>query len=492
MDWKDVTSSFQIISARNVLAMQDMERYQDVRDRVKWLTADEQPLALLFISHRWETLEHPDPSGRHFKAIQEFLRRLCICIEAMLIPKKERLQFVPSLTLEGTLQAEEVARRILGFGPFSDSPACIKEKDARKVVSEKFKFYQNNKPAFRDWLSGKIGLWLDYTCMPQKPLSPEDEPEFRRTLGALDSLTMSSTLVALRDADDDYPLRCWCASEFFLASAHSFSRAIFIDVGRMEKAREVAIAHVPMPDSRSRGGTGAPNVMREVYDQDLAAFQETCEQWSSFEGRLIQITPPDPWARYRDLQGSSFFAAEYDPNPLRRVLEAVRNTETVLIKKWLMSNRSHIFDFGKEMAQFFQGVGLQCAVRSDLIYLGFLLACHGWIDAFRPLFRECLNRYLKTMTAQSNLKDWDSTPSLLVNLKPLTEQVRALFSKVSPSSAETWNSRLSTGPGPDPHEKVIIIRVNKALKQSPPEYTFIKFNDFRLSQQSIERLIESK
>ena len=481
-----MVSAFRVISAHDMLSMKEMKRHQDVRDKIRWLTVEEQPLALLFISHRWETLKHPDPAGKHLRAIQDFVRRLCICVEAMLVDRQKRLQLVPSLAYEGTLQAEEVARRIFGFGPFSDGPACIGGRDAKKIVSERFEFYQNDRPAFHNWLLRKIGLWLDYICMPQKPLSPDEEPEFRRSLGALDSLVMSSTLVALRHSGDDYTVRGWCAAEFFLASVHSFSRSLFIDIGRLEKAEEVVIANAPVPNGD--GMADAAKIMTESFAQDRAAFLNACEQWSSFEAPLLQITPPDPWSEYRNLQGSSFFAAEFDPNPLRRVLEAIRSMETALIQRWLMSDRPRIFDLGKEAGFFLQRHEMRCAIGSDLVYLGFLLACHGWIDAFRPLLREGFQRYLVTETRQPEQNDQGSIPMLVVILKPLPKDVRALFSEVRPNSAATWNSRLSTGPGPEPQEKAVIKQVREALNQKPPEYTFINPDDPQLSQKNIESL----
>ncbi len=55
-------------------------------------------------------------------------------------------------------------------------------------------------------MAGRVGVWLDYICMPQKPLPTEEQPEFRRSPMALDLLVMSSTVLALRHAGDDYPV----------------------------------------------------------------------------------------------------------------------------------------------------------------------------------------------------------------------------------------------------------------------------------------------
>ncbi len=486
LDWKSVASRFHIVSARHILAMEKMERHQDIRGKVPWLACEGQPLCLLFISHRWESPDHPDPKGRHLRALQGLLRRIGICVEAVLNPLEERLQLVPSLAYEGTLQAEEISRRMFGFGPFSDGPACVKGGDAKRMVREAWELHRNNRPAFRDWLSGRIGVWLDFTCMPQKPLAPEEEEEFRNTLGMLDSLVISCTLVAFRDASDDYSARGWCASEFFLGSEHSFARNLFVDTGRLERAEEILIPHPPKPSGA--GVPGTQKIMADSYEMDLTAFRDACGQWGSFEGPLIEASPPAAWAAYRDLQGSSFFAAEFDPNPLRLALETIRAMETSLIEKWLMADKQHVYDLGKEIEAFMQRAGLRCALPSDMIYLGFLLACHGWVDAFRPLFRECLRRYLEKMRGNPNGKDADSFPKLLVTLKPLAEKVRALFSEVRPSSPGTWNSRLSTGPGPNPRERAVVEQVRESLNQTPPEFMFVNIDEARFFHESIDGL----
>lgn len=471
LDWHDIVSSFRVISARDLCAMETMERHQDVRDKVPWLTTEDRPLALVFISHRWETLQHPDPTGRQLRVIQEFLRRICTCVEAVMVPARERLQLVPSLSLEGTLQAEEVVRRMLCFGPFADASPCIGGHGAKRIVKEQFRVHSGG--AFYAWLASKIGVWLDYTCMPQRPLSAKDEPEFRRSLAALDSLVMSSTVVALRQADDDYAVRGWCASEFFLASNRSFSRGLFLDMARIENGKEVLIPDPPAP-AGGAADAATKAVMMESYEQDLTAFHEACSQWSSFEGPLLDITVPDPWSSYRALQGSSFQAGDSDPNPFRRALEAIRGIETGLIENWLMSEQSRTIDIGKDVWDALQRVGLHCSEPSDLTYLGFLLACHGWIEAFRPLFRECLRAYLET--AGQRPIEWTrgAFPIINVALQPLDESLRSLFTSVTPSSPATWNSRLSSRLGGNPHESAVIEQVRKGLNERPPGFVLEK------------------
>jgi hypothetical protein len=468
LDWASVASRFHVISALDVLGMDRMCRYQDVKDKVRWLGAGEPPLTLLFISHRWETLAHPDPAGRQHKAIQDLLRCVCTCAEAMLVPKGERLRLVPSLEQEGYLQAEEIMRRALGFGPFSDSQACVGGNEARKILEDRFAVRMANEGTFREWLAGMIGVWVDYTCMPQQPLARGEEAEFRQTLRDLDALVESSTVVALRHADDDYTVRGWCASEFFLGSARSFSRGLFVDTGKLAHAEPVAVPGPPRPSPDAF----AVKVMMESYTNDLAGWREALGWWSLPEGPLTREHLPDLWGRYRDLQGSAFSASNEDPNPFRRVLDAITKLETSLVENWLMSERDRTFDLGKEVDHFMRQEGLHCAKDWDMSYLGFIVSCHGWIDAFKPLLREGLRRYVETVDAPRRDKV-GTAPALCVELKPADETVRALLSSVRPASAATWCSRLrSAGRGGSGHEASVVAQVRAAIEQNPLVFLF--------------------
>jgi hypothetical protein len=210
--------------------------------------------------------------------------------------------------------------------------------------------------------------------------------------------------------------------------------------------------------------------MAESFNQDLMAFQNECERWLKTDGLLVEITPPNAWSEYRSLQGSGFFTPELDPNPARQVLEAIRNMETMLVGRWLMSAVATTVDISKEIERFVTEQGLRCAEKQDLVYLGLLLACHGWIDAFKPLFRDCLDRYL---LGKNSWNDLDSTPSLPVTLQPLADDVRALFTQVRPSSASTWNFRLSANIGLSHDERIVTDKVKAALEKAPPRFEFI-------------------
>ena len=466
-DWSSIASAFHVLSARDLLAADRMERHQEIKHRMRWLAPDEAPLIFLFISHRWETLAHPDPSGRQHKAIQDLLRAICMCAEAVLVPGDERLRLVPSVDREGTLQAVEIVRRALGFGPFSDHPLGVAGKGARKLLEDALALHEGRRDLFRDWLAGMIGVWVDYTCMPQQPLAEKEDAEFRQTLRDLDKLAQASIVVALRDSRDDYAVRGWCASEFFLGSARSFSRSLFVDMGRLTSKEPV---RTPSPPEPTNAATPAAEVMRSSYESDSSAWRSVLKEWALPAQPLAHHHIPDLWASYRDLQGSTFADSATDANPFRRVLDAISGLETSLVQGWLMTNRPWTLDIAAAVQQSMQQQGLGCAKDSDLVYLGLLVACQGWINAFRPLFRECLRRYVDAIDLSQHAAT--NAPRLTVTLMPLDERTRNAFSSIEQRSAAIWYSRLRSGDVGDPRERAAVCQIQEGLARQPARYVF--------------------
>jgi hypothetical protein len=470
LDWKHIAQTFHVVSAGDLIALNRLARHQEVRDVVRWLGPAEPPLALLFISHRWETLEHPDPTGRQYAALQAFLRRIGAVTEAMLAARPARLRIVSTLEREGDLQAEELARRMLGFGHFADDTVYRGAEAARKRVEREYARHREDSAAFRSWLISQIGVWIDYVCMPQRPLDAADDATFRRTLRELDGLVASATIVALRQAADDYVARGWCAAEFFLGSAHSFARGLFVNIDGFLEGRPVAL---PKPPTPTTPDAGVAATMSAAYEQDLAAWRQALDEWSAADGPIAAGHPSDAWARYRDLQGSAFTGVAADPNPFRRALDAIAEIETALVAGWLMSDRARTFDLGNAARRVMEHAGLRCANEEDLVYLAFVLASNGWVDAFRPLYRSCLRRYVDgvRLSIPDAPAEW---PALVVTLRPLDTETRALFGAVRPSSPGTWYSRLrSHGRGSAQHEGAIVERVRAQLAHAPPNFEFL-------------------
>jgi hypothetical protein len=236
----------------------------------------------------------------------------------------------------------------------------------------------------------------------------------------------------------------------------------------MEQGREVALE--PGPVTQSTAEATIAEVLADSYAQDVAAFRGACDQWSGLDGAFIDVVPPAAWAEYRSLQGSTFYPASVDPNPFRRALEAIHAIERELIARWLMSDREHRIDLAKEVARFLEREGVRCADATDRVYLGLLIATHGWIDVFRPLFEEGLRRYVDSMPTSEG---GERIPSLDVVLRPPPSDLRARFADVRPASVGTWYSRLSEGGRGDPRERAAVDAVRTGLEANPPEFRFI-------------------
>lgn len=116
----------------------EFKRCQDIPPKYLKPLRSSMTRATWFVSHRWMSLDHPDPSGQSFSLIREFTRRH---------------------------QVE--------------------------------------------------GIWYDYACMPQEPLSNSELVLFRESLRDLNALITSVNFLAI--TTDDYESRAWCYYEMMIA-----------------------------------------------------------------------------------------------------------------------------------------------------------------------------------------------------------------------------------------------------------------------------------
>jgi hypothetical protein len=210
--WRSLAATFHLDAAADVLGAQRFERYQEWRARVHWFTPDEPPLCALFVSHRWERPDEPDPSGRQLRALQRFVELVTRCTAACFVPQAQRVAQLPSLDIEGSLQALVVALRMLDLDPLGQSfvPGPARRAEIAAKVAEL------DSAGFAAWLASRIAVWIDYACVPQAPRSEDETRELAETLRRLPELMRASTLLALRHDGDEYAARGWCTTESFL------------------------------------------------------------------------------------------------------------------------------------------------------------------------------------------------------------------------------------------------------------------------------------
>lgn len=146
------------------------------------------PRAVIFISHRWDTIELPDPSGGKAEAIR------CFLDAAARFGQPASLESATNEVLlsHGAFQAAHFVSRAKIFG---EHPQAIVEKERR---------FDPDRPVL-----AQIGVWFDYACLPQDGISQKLK-ESMRLLGAL---LLESNVLILRRPGDEYETRAWCAVE---------------------------------------------------------------------------------------------------------------------------------------------------------------------------------------------------------------------------------------------------------------------------------------
>lgn len=437
-------AEFRVLSAWAVACMTSFQQFQILDKEDVWLTNDDQPIALLFVSHRWDSTVHPDPSGQQLRTLQTLVKRICVVTRALFANREGRLALVPDVDKEGTLQAEELVRRMLGQGPFAgEKAAWIK---SRNRIRENV--HALDAESFDRWMLGKIGLWVDFSCVPQGHRTASEQAMFEKVLGRLELLLTSSTVVALRRKNDDYSKRAWCVTEFWLSARRSFARSIFIDMDRVDN--DLPIIAIASPSTLD----ASASVVVKSYQLDFDYFREAVAQWKIMNGPLDHLAP-DAWGAYRSLQGSGFHTPTSDPNPARHAIDAMRAISTEVIQRWWMSDTTVAFNLSELVDQVMSQHELVSTEPADRTYLGLLLLSVGWIEALRPFFRASLQAYL------------NRRGSLKVELEPIAPSLRDVLRSVQPHSASVWFSRLSYQTGHRSEERSAIEALRAGLTVNP-------------------------
>jgi len=449
--WKTLCEEFYIFSASTLSCLEKFERFQTIDDDSTWLQHRDRPFVLLFISHRWDSSEHPDPSLFQIKALQTLTRQIPVAIRALFAGRENRLALAPDLKIEGMLQAEEIARRMMGYGPFSDELPIWKDISPRQEIENNVRTL--DPQSFDQWVLERIGLWVDYSSVPQPPRNTADQILFDRTLSRLDQLLSFVTVLGLRRDGDDYSNRAWCVSEILLGAKKSFSKSLYLNIDRV-------IASLPVTMLREPTTSDVPSILQEGYDQDYQVFQDSVMRWEN-EDHPLNNTPPDAWSAYRSFQGSATQRMDSDPNPGRRGVDLIRNISTDIIRQWWMSETITTIDLNRMLEQKFEQLDLFTTDTSDQTYLGLLLLKNGWIEELKPFFDECLQKFL------------EHRAPIKLELQPLQPSVRNIFKSIRPNSPDAWSSRLSYQRGHSPDEKAAIEAIRHELDETPPAWTFI-------------------
>jgi hypothetical protein len=171
------------VSWRTVNGWQAMPRRQDIPAEAMEGAAEGR--LLLFVSHRWETAAHPDPTGRQIKAIRTGLTlALCTAIADVEQDKatKSGLPEILRRFFESDPGLAIERLSLAGWaGAVIEAAKTLADEEALLATAEAEMESWGVEPIL-DRVRGQILLWYDYASMYQAPRSTEQERAFREEL----------------------------------------------------------------------------------------------------------------------------------------------------------------------------------------------------------------------------------------------------------------------------------------------------------------------
>jgi hypothetical protein len=196
----------------------------------------------LFLSHRWLSSEQPDPDSLQARfAAWQIVVHLCEAIyvanlRGLNVTRKKMVRFgQAAFGIAGSELAEALIVNVLRPALNNESLAhTLKEVESLDEFIDdygvsgarddmglrKLNAIVESRPNFKALLE-KIYVWYDYSCLPQKPRSPEDETLFQKGLAELLLTQLLGRTAILLDKVDDYFSRAWCLYECITADSVS-------------------------------------------------------------------------------------------------------------------------------------------------------------------------------------------------------------------------------------------------------------------------------
>lgn len=195
------------------------ERWPRRQDSQHLSAAAEPGKLLLFVSHRWESLDHPDPNGSQLLCLKVGLTlALAAAILRLHSRKKNKdptFSGLPELIAE---YIEDVFGRRKALALPLHQWARDVEAIAKHVKNEKaFRTKVRKLEALKvgpalDQIRSRILIWYDYASMFQTPRTPSEQAEFRREILDLNKIQQHAGTLVIA-GDDQYLSRGWCFLE---------------------------------------------------------------------------------------------------------------------------------------------------------------------------------------------------------------------------------------------------------------------------------------
>jgi len=349
---------FQALPASHLFGGDHFVRRQEIG--ADWIRPD-QCWLLIFVSHRWETLRHPDPAGRQWRALARLVSDMCDLWDALGAgDAHQRIRLVPRLDRHGVAQAAVLLSRLRppegASAPGPDTPA-------------------------RAFLPDRIGIWYDYACMPQRPWARGEEEEFRAGLIALPQLFGSEhvLLLALREAGDDYGNRGWCLAESLSAAAGG------------QRGVAVRMDLLGTPLTLGAEGQDRNHDLSRRLRAALGGWADSAVDAAAAADCLTMLAVTAGYSQSEWFSASDGIAPVY--------LGDVITTAGAWLGKMLARlavRRGRSADLAVLLRELAHESGVRCAVEDDLVYVALLMLHMESADgsAIRKFYADCIERFV--------------------------------------------------------------------------------------------------
>lgn len=348
---------------------------------------------VLFVSHRWETAEHPDPTGVQWRAVQRVLECLHTLALASREPDDQRVARVPTLQTQPMLLAAYILGRLV---------QCTN--------CEIDRWGQGDPHLFADAVLKRVAIFYDYLCLPQVPRTGEEEDAFWDQLSQLQGLVSSSLVLTLRSEGDDYASRAWCVFE----DARGGTR-ISCDITVLDRAVGLdELQPEPSAEEWEREGVAAlreqvkrwacprstePAMLGPNYygfsGKTWALFGEVWQSWCLLcpptRNGLPQLNTPRVDAKAMQL---AMTVQDLMFARLRLTLSVLELAHGEDSGAYIFSTSECVVPFRDLIHEALVTVGLTATDENDVSFVGFML-CLAAKDEYRALWARCVLRALQ-------------------------------------------------------------------------------------------------
>jgi hypothetical protein len=382
----ELTDEFRILRATWLMSKSGpMPKFEEIHKESPWFNPDAPPSAVIFLSHRWESPKHPDPNGAQADALRAFLGAVRSLSEVRGGTEDERRAQVPSLLVHGVLQAAYFLDNAIAFGgPEGGAWGADSKID---VVLD------------------SVGVWYDYSCMPQDGLA---DLSLVPGLQHIHQLIGESTMLILRRPNDHYDERAWCAAEISEEPDRARQQCERI-VLRMDLLnRPFPLKHIIQSDEPRRApdmriaealfGTSTSEFSRPLREIMAKGLEDWIEDPESAFARLHRLYIF--LSEVEDEREVPLFTARRNPELFRGqrtlLLEMIERLRAVTETDFALGRKGRFeVDVAAEVLGAMKKAKLRTSAPEDLLFTGLMIlySRHRGVPRMAAFYGECLARY---------------------------------------------------------------------------------------------------